>query len=242
MLARNWKRRWLLLCLVTKWKIVGVMHPTKLRQNLRAFWKLIRQARNGGETNEFKSKLTCILEASESTRLRMEESLPNYHEDHIAGKGDNSLQNYNLVDKFIPMPQAMKIPAAKAAVDKECEKWRNFRRGTWRKSEVRKRWSMKQGRLKGICTVIQKQDYYGKGNLRKSYWSTVGRRFPIGNAYSYIVKKDYSYLCMWMTSNCLERHKTLIRCGKYSTKKSIWENQHLSSIMYTWAALKDNAK
>ena len=30
-----------------------------------------------------------------------------------------SLQHYNLVHKFIPMPQAMKIPAAKAAVDKE---------------------------------------------------------------------------------------------------------------------------
>ena len=43
---------------------------------------------------------------------------PNYHEDHIAGKGDNSLQHYNLVHKFIPKPQAMKIPAAKAAVDK----------------------------------------------------------------------------------------------------------------------------
>ena len=75
-----------------------------------------------GKTNEIKSKLVCILEASESTRLRMEDSLPNYHEDHIAGKGDNSLQHYNLVHKFIPMPQAMKIPAAKAAGDKEWEK------------------------------------------------------------------------------------------------------------------------
>ena len=36
-------------------------------------------------------------------------------------KGENSLQHYNLVHKFIPMPQAMKIPAAKAAVDKEWE-------------------------------------------------------------------------------------------------------------------------
>ena len=43
-----------------------------------------------GESNEIKSKLAYILEASESTRLRMGESLPNYHEDHIAGKGDNS--------------------------------------------------------------------------------------------------------------------------------------------------------
>ena len=42
--------------------------------------------------------------------------------DHIAGKGNYSLQHYNLVHKFIPMPQAMKIPAAKAAVDKEWEK------------------------------------------------------------------------------------------------------------------------
>ena len=60
----------------------------------------------------------------------MGESLPNHHEDHIAGKGDNSLQHYNLVHKFIPMPQAMKILAAKAAVDKEWEKWKRFRRGT----------------------------------------------------------------------------------------------------------------
>ena len=44
------------------------------------------------KTNDFKSKFACILEASESTRLRMEESLTKYHEDHIAGKGDNSLQ------------------------------------------------------------------------------------------------------------------------------------------------------
>ena len=32
----------------------------------------------------------------------------------------------NLVDKFIPMPQAMKIPAAKAAVDKEWKNGENF--------------------------------------------------------------------------------------------------------------------
>ena len=70
---------------------------------------------------KIKSKLACVLEASESTRLRMGESSPNHHEDHIAGKGDNSLQHYNSVHKFISMPQAMKIPAAKAAVDKEWE-------------------------------------------------------------------------------------------------------------------------
>ena len=34
----------------------------------------------------------------------------------------NSLQHYNLVHEFIPMPQAMKVPAAKTAVDEEWEK------------------------------------------------------------------------------------------------------------------------
>ena len=75
-----------------------------------------------GKSNEIKSKLACILEARESTRLRMGESLPNHHEDHLEGKGVNSLHHYNVVHKFISMPQAMKIPAAKAAVDKESGK------------------------------------------------------------------------------------------------------------------------
>ena len=77
------------------------------------------------------------MEASESTRLRMEESLPNHHEDNIAGKGDNSLQHFNLVHKFIPMHQAMKIPAAKAAVDKE-----------WEKLEKISAWNLTKGRSK----------------------------------------------------------------------------------------------
>ena len=85
-----------------------------------------------GKSNKIKTKLACILEASESTRLRMGESLPNHREDHIAGKGNKSLQHYNLVHKFIPMSQAMEIPAAKAAVDKE---WRQI--SAWNLTTVR---------------------------------------------------------------------------------------------------------
>ena len=84
--------------------------------------KISKNSQHGasrGKSNEIKSKLACILEASESTRLCMEESLPNYNEDYTAGKGEHSLQHYNLVHKFIPMLQAMKIQAAKAAVDRE---------------------------------------------------------------------------------------------------------------------------
>ena len=65
----------------------------------------------------------------------MGESLPTHHEDHIAGKGDNSLQHYNLVHKFLLMPQAVKILAAKAAVDKEWEKLEKF--SAWNLTKVK---------------------------------------------------------------------------------------------------------
>ena len=66
--------------------------------------KIVKSNKNCGVVHPIKSKqkLACILEASESTRLRMGESLPNHHEDHIAGKGDNSLQQNKLVHIFIP--------------------------------------------------------------------------------------------------------------------------------------------
>ena len=101
-----------------------------------------------GKSNEIKSKLTCILGASESTRLRMGESLPNHHEDHVAGKGDNSLQHYKMVHKFIPMHQVMKVPAAKAAVDKEWEKLAKI--AAWNLTKVRsKKDVIDEARTKG---------------------------------------------------------------------------------------------
>ena len=66
-----------------------------------------------------KTKCACIVEAHESTRKRLESTLTRNHEDHIGEKGFNSFNHYNLVHKFIPMPQAMKIPDAKAAVNEE---------------------------------------------------------------------------------------------------------------------------
>ena len=55
-------------------------------------------------------------------RRRLESTLPRNHEDHIAEKGFNSLRHYSLVHKFIPMPQAMKIPDVTAAVNKDWKK------------------------------------------------------------------------------------------------------------------------
>ena len=129
MLARNWKHQW------------APAMPCKMS-------KKNKNGETRSKTNDFRSKLACILEARESTTLRMEESLPKYHEDHIAGKGENSLQHYNLVRKFIPMPQAMRIPAAKAAVDKEWEKLEKI--PTWNLTKVRsKKEVIDEARTKG---------------------------------------------------------------------------------------------
>ena len=47
----------------------------------------------------------------------------------------NPSSRYNPVHKFIPMPQAMKIPDAKAALEKEWEKLEKF--SAWQLTEVR---------------------------------------------------------------------------------------------------------
>ena len=49
-----------------------------------------------GASNKVRTRLACILEADESTRLRMGNSLPNHHKDHIAGKGSITLWFLNL--------------------------------------------------------------------------------------------------------------------------------------------------
>ena len=109
---------------------MGVVHPIKVKQDLHVLWKLVNLQ-------------DCVWE---------NESLPNHHEDHIAGKGDNSLKHYNLVHKFIPMPLAVKIPAAKAAVDKEWAKLDNI--SAWNPTKVRsKKEVIDVGRKSSFCII-----------------------------------------------------------------------------------------
>ena len=68
-------------------------------------------------------------------RNRLEGVPQRYLEDHIAAKGINSLSHYSLERKFIPMPEALKIPDAKAAVEKEWEKLEKT--PPWQLSKVR---------------------------------------------------------------------------------------------------------
>ena len=83
MQEETWKHQWLQPCLARHARKTSMERPVATLMISRFFF-------------------ACILEASESTRMRMEESLPKYHEDHIAGRGDNSLQHYNLAHKFVP--------------------------------------------------------------------------------------------------------------------------------------------
>ena len=76
--------------------------------------KIVKNYGNGA-SNKIQTKLAYILEAGESTRMRMGNSIPHDHEYHIAGKGENSLQHYNLVHKFIPMPQSYENSDSKSS-------------------------------------------------------------------------------------------------------------------------------
>ena len=67
---------------------------------------------------EHKTKYACIVETDESLRNWMEGAPHRYYQDHIAGKGMNSLSHYNRVHKLIFMSEAMNIWDAKAAVQK----------------------------------------------------------------------------------------------------------------------------
>ena len=102
-----------------------------------------------------KTKFACIVEADESMRKRSEGTLHKDHEDHNAGKGINSPNYYNLVHKFIPMPKAMKIPDATAAVDKE---WENQENTSMAADESQKqkrggRWSQGHRKNSTLCVV-----------------------------------------------------------------------------------------
>ena len=93
-----------------------------------------------------KTKYACIVETDESMRKRMEGSLHKHHEDHIAGKGMNSLSPYKLLHPFIPTPQAIKIPDAKATVEKAWEKREKLLK--WQLTKV-----IAETRNEGSCVV-----------------------------------------------------------------------------------------
>ena len=126
MLARNWKHRWLPLCLARQARRVSmgrsVAKPMSSNQNLRVSWKLVNPQ-------------DCVWK--NLYRIIMRNLLQERGTIHcnIIIRYTNLFQNLKLW-KFLQQKQRW---------IKNGKNWRKFRRGTWRKSEVKKRWSMKQG-------------------------------------------------------------------------------------------------
>ena len=106
----NWKDPWLLKKACKK--------TIALTSNRETVPLKSREA----EASETKTRFSCIAEAQESTRTRIESVTERSLEDHIAGKGQNAVLHCNLVHRSIPMHQVVKIPDAKAAEDKGMEK------------------------------------------------------------------------------------------------------------------------
>ena len=140
----------------------------KLKQDLRVFWKLV----NFHKTARWENSIT-----------------DSNHEYHIAGKGDNSLQHCNLVHKFIPMPQAIKIPAPKAAVDKEWEKLAKI--SAWNLTKVRSKkevidGSKDVGRKSSFCIIDGHMSFEKNAELEARHKKYKGRVVLRGD----IVKDD----------------------------------------------------
>ena len=97
--GENWKDLWHLLCRVKghlrasekpvliKWQQSRTVHQRKIRKRCSVVW----------------------WNLTKPTRQRAESSQSKNHEDHIVWRGFTSMSPYNLVHKFIPMSQAMKI-------------------------------------------------------------------------------------------------------------------------------------
>ena len=92
--------------------------------------KIMKKNCGSGASNKIKTRLACILEADESKRLHIGRIFTKSSSRPYCRKRKQFITALQLVHIFIPMPQAIGIPAAKAALDKEWENWRKFRRGT----------------------------------------------------------------------------------------------------------------
>ena len=90
-----------------------------------------------------KTKYACVVDADESTRPRLEGAGHKPHQDHITAKG------MDVLCKFIPMPQALKIPDAKAAVEKE---WEHLERiPAWQLTKARSCWIWAWSQNRNLC-------------------------------------------------------------------------------------------
>ena len=125
-----------------------------------------------------------------------------------AGQAADAVSAYTQV-KMEHDPKLLKVPKS------ECpDIWIRLPRHKWQKS-----WSSMEDPV-----VPPERNLYGHplaGQLCERQFEKIllehgWEKFLMVNTHSCTDRKDYAYLCMWMTSNWLERKKTSIQCGKCS--------------------------
>ena len=83
---------------------------------------------------------------------------------------------------------------------------------------------------------------FGRTIMGKAiWWNPIAARLGKGFQLGMLIRAQSKKVILICVCG-LERNKTLIWCGNYTTKKSIWDSRHLSLIMNTWDALKDNVR
>ena len=123
----KWKHQWLPLCLAWQARRVSmerpVARPMISNQNLRVSWKPVNP-QDCVKKNLYRIIMRTFLQERETTHYSI------------------TLWCTNLFLCLKPW----RFPQPRQQWIKNGRNWKRFRRGTWRKSEVKKRWSMKQGR------------------------------------------------------------------------------------------------
>ena len=101
-------------------------------------------------------------------------------------------------------------------------------------------WKTQSFLLSEICTVILWQDYCVKGKLRKSYWSTVGRRrFRLWECIFVNWRKTTILVCVcgWNKTRWKEiEHQSDLEST--DERRCFGESRHRSLTMCIWVALK----
>ena len=127
MLARNWKHRWLPLCLARRARTVSMGRPVARQmissQNLCVSWNPVNPHDCVWE-NHYRLIMRTILQEKGTIHYNITICFTNY---------------------FLCV-KPWRYPQKKQLWIKNGKIWRKFRRGTWQKSETSQRWSMKQGR------------------------------------------------------------------------------------------------
>ena len=106
--------------------------------------KKSKEGETRSKTTDFKSKLACILEANKNKRFAYGRTSTEMSYCRKRGRFTATLQFGSQIYSYASSYE--KFRQQKQQWTRNGKNWRKFRRGTWQKSKVRKRWSMKQGR------------------------------------------------------------------------------------------------